>query len=226
MWTRTIAWFSMVWLWSIAIPAVALPLSPGDRLKVIIPDGEDFAGEYEVNADGTIEVPYVGRLPATGLESEQVAESLKLALIRGGYFQPTFLRVVVQTLDYAPIQVFVDGATFQPGRVLINQRSDTLQGAGLQTVGQIPGDNALDRNVSTALRSAGGITPVADLQHIRVLRGAQEQVVDLSGLFTGKPVEDMFLVAGDHIIVPTTHFQNDLVRPSQITPPGDRKSVV
>jgi len=222
MWTRTIVWFSMVWLWSIALPAVALPLSPGDRLKVTIPDGDDFTGEYEVNGDGTIELPYLGRLAVEGLESEQVAESVRVALVQGGYFQPTFLKVAVQTLDYSPIQVFVEGATFQPGRVLINQRPATLQASGLQTVSQIPGDSALERSVSTALRAAGGITPVADLHHILILRGEQEQVVDLSGLFTGQPVEDRFLVAGDRVIVPSIHFQNDLVRPSQITPPGIR----
>lgn len=222
MWRQIIVWIGTGLLWGFPLPTLALPLSAGDRLKVIIPDGEDFAGEYEVNADGTIEVPYVGRLPVAGLESEQVADSLKLALLQGGFFQPTFLRVAVQTLDYSAIQVFVEGATFQPGRVLINQRPVTLQASGLQTVSQIPGDSALERNVSTALRAAGGITPHADLRQVRILRGEQEQVVDLSGLFTGQLVEDVPLVAGDRIIVPTIQFQNDLVRPSQITPPGIR----
>jgi len=67
----------------------------------------------------------------------------------------------------------------------------------------------------------GGITPYADIQHVKLVRRQVEQTLDLTGLFTGDLLADLPLVAGDQIIVPKLEkFQAYLVRPSQITIPG------
>jgi polysaccharide export outer membrane protein len=59
------------------------------------------------------------------------------------------------------------------------------------------------------------------VEQILLKRGEQETVVDLSGVFTGAPLEDIPLVAGDRILVPSKGYQQpELVRPSEITPPG------
>lgn len=36
-----------------------LPLSPGDKLEILIHEGEEFSGQYLVNHDGTLELPYL-----------------------------------------------------------------------------------------------------------------------------------------------------------------------
>ncbi|MFZ4558326.1 MAG: hypothetical protein ACOYN8_18335, partial [Pseudanabaena sp.] len=43
-------------------PLEALPLSPGDRIRLLIPEGELFSGVYEVNLDGNIQIPYLDPL--------------------------------------------------------------------------------------------------------------------------------------------------------------------
>lgn len=200
-------------------PCLGLPLSPGDRIKVAIPEGELFSGTYEVNLDGTLHIPYLKPLTIAGLESSQVEQSLKQTLIEQKLFNPKFVQVSVQVSEWAPIQVHVSGATFQPGRVLINQRS----AEALAHSSQASGDYPPERFLTAAIQAAGGILPSADVRQIKLIRNGQESTIDLSGIFTGKPVQEIPLVAGDQIIVPDTgRFQNDLIRPSQISIPGVR----
>lgn len=202
----------------------ALPLSPGDRLRVLIPGDEglpvtdQFSGVYEINLDGTLQLPFIDPVPVAGLELVQVEQRLRQILLEGGFFQPSFLQVSVKIVQWAPIQVTVSGATFNPGRVLVNQRNDNT-GDRPVTITPLTGEYPPERYLTAAIRQAGGVTPEADILNVRLIRGNQEQTIDLSGMFTGAPVNDIPLIAGDQIIVPKRQtLDNELVRPSQITP--------
>ncbi|MBW4650081.1 MAG: polysaccharide export protein [Kastovskya adunca ATA6-11-RM4] len=204
----------------------ALPLSPGDRLRVSIPDEgfletEDrFSGTYEVNLDGNLAIPYLPPLPVQGLEIAQVQQRLRQALIAGGFFRPQFLQLGVTISQWAPVQVTVSGAVFQPGRVLINDPALRAQNQNQPGLPPVSGDYPPERYLTAAIRTAGGVKPNADIQNVRLVRGEQERVFDLSGVFTGGPVEDVPLVAGDLVVVPQFEVaqNNELVRPSQVTP--------
>ncbi|MBE9182376.1 polysaccharide biosynthesis/export family protein [Oculatella sp. LEGE 06141] len=226
-----------------SLPGFALPLSPGDRIRVTIP-GEStilgaqqlpqeyrFSGLYEVNLDGTLQVPLLQPMLVSGKEIAQVEQELNSALVQGGFFQPQFLQASVQVVDWGPVQVTISGATFEPGRVLISDRlptSNRLNVEGGETANdqpqrQIPvtvsGEYPEGRYLTAAIRKAGGLAPTADIENIRLIRGEQEQVVDLSGVLTGEQVEDIALIAGDQVIVPDLEtLQTRLVRPSQVTP--------
>uniref|UniRef100_A0ACD5GX53 Polysaccharide biosynthesis/export family protein n=1 Tax=Desertifilum tharense IPPAS B-1220 TaxID=1781255 RepID=A0ACD5GX53_9CYAN len=97
-----------------------LPLSPGDRLRINIPADEGlpetdrFSGVYEVNLDGTLQLPFIDPVPVVGLELPQVQQQLTRLLINEGFFQPNFLRVSVSIIEWAPVQVTVSGAVFEP----------------------------------------------------------------------------------------------------------------
>ena len=199
-------------------PLAALPLSAGDRIRLLIPEGELFNGVYEVNTDGTISIPYLAPLPVVGLELLAIQELIKTQLITKKYFQPQFLQISVIPLALAPIAVNVTGETFQTGRVLINNRSAEVRA---QQLTQSSGDYAPDRFLTSALRGAGGVMPTADVTKINIIRQNKKLTVDLSGIFTGEPVDDIPLIAGDTIIVPKRDtIDPRIVRPSQITPPG------
>jgi polysaccharide export outer membrane protein len=194
--------------------ASALPLSAGDRVRLLIPDGDLFNGVYTVNADGTILIPYLEPLLVEGNELAVVQVQIREQLIRQKYFQPDFLQVSLTPLALAPIAVNVVGATFQPGRVLINNRP-------MEQLTQSSGDYAPERFLTAALRGAGGVLPNADVTRIKVVRRQETVTVDLSGVFSGAVVNDIPLVAGDTIIVPQRkEIDPRIVRPSQITPPG------
>ncbi len=199
----------------------ALPLSPGDRLEVSIPDDSYFSRAYEVNQDGELEVPYLGHIPVRGLEPTEVEEKLSQALIDKGFFLADSLVLTVQILQWAPVQVYVSGEVFRGGRVLINEPKKPPETSISLEARQITGDYPRGRYLSNAIRAAGGVTPTADIKNIILLRDDRETIIDIYGIFSGESAEDVPLIAEDRIIVPTAEsFQAELVRPSQITPPG------
>jgi polysaccharide export outer membrane protein len=199
-------------------PSEALPLSPGDRLRLLIPEGELFNGVYEVNTDGTISIPYLPSLPVVGLEIPLIQELIKNQLIEKKYFKASFLQVSLTPLALAPIDVNVSGEIFQPGRVQINNRSPEVRA---QQLSQSSGDYAPERFLTSALRASGGVMPTADITQITVIRQNKKITVDFTGIFTGEAVTDIPLVAGDMIVVPkSVGIDLRIVRPSQITPPG------
>ncbi len=205
-----------------ALPSNALPLSPGDQLEVSIPNERYFARIYEVNQEGNLEVPYLGAIPVAGLEPLEAEQRLSKALITGGYFPPNALKLTLQVVLWAPVQVGISGEVFAPGRVTINEGAEEDRPSIFGTDTQfIVGDNPPLRTLTRAIRAAGGVTPTADISKVRVLRANREKVIDLTGVFTGEAVENIPLVAGDQVIIPTAdRFQADLVRPSDITLPG------
>jgi len=205
-----------------ALPGMALPLSPGDRLEVSIPNDTYFARVYEVNQDGNLEIPYLGLLPVGGLEPPEVQTKLSEALIEKKFFPPNRLQLSVQVLIWAPVQVSVAGAVFQPGRILINDPYDRPAITSISTDSrQVTGSYPVRRYLTVAIKAAGGVLPTADLTQVKLVRNNQEQIVDLSGIFAGSPITDIPLIAGDQVVVPPSdRFQPELMRPSQITPSG------
>jgi polysaccharide biosynthesis/export protein len=211
-----------------------LPLSPGDRIRIQIPGlgGEEFSGEYEVNFNGDLEIPYIGALPVTGLVTTEVESRLRDALLAQQFFRPGQLRVSAQVLNYSPIQVAVTGEVFEPGRILLSSgpsargmssspttASAEETAASTEEVVELPGDYPVERYLTSALKAIGGVKPTADVSKVQVLRGTESVIVDLSGVFSGNSVSDFPLIAGDQIIIPNSgEFQSALVRPSQITP--------
>jgi polysaccharide biosynthesis/export protein len=194
--------------------------SPGDRFNIYVPNSPDFNGDYVINADGRVYLPFAGEILAVGLTNAELIQRVEAALIKASLFKGDYLRVSVRPVQYAPIQITVAGAVFAPGRHVIN----TLQ-AGDKTDKALTriGDSPIERFVAAALGSAGGVRPDADITKIKLIRNGKTYVLNWQGAITGTVVDDLPLLAGDHIEVPESDcFQSALVRPSQITPPGLR----
>ena len=201
--------------------SIALPLSRGDRLEVSIPDEPYFSRVYEVNEAGNLEIPYLGALPVAGLEPLTVERKLIDALVAKEFFPPDTLQLTVQVLEWSPIRVNVAGELFQPGVVLINPPLSREESATAINTNQITGEFPYRRTLTDAIEGAGGVLPTANIREIRLIRDGREQVLDLTGVFTGEPFENVSLIEGDRIIVPAAaSFQAELVRPSKITLSG------
>lgn len=195
-----------------------LPLSPGDRVRIRVVDGDLLNGDYEVNIDGTLQIPYLNPVKVAGYTLRDVEQMLTHALVDEGLFKKHFVKVSVRQLLWGPIQVHVAGAVFDPGQILLNDRNARERA---QQVTQAGGDYTSRRTLTMALLVAGGVRPDADLRRIVIIRGGRHTVVDLSGIMYGLKVSDPPLAAGDQILVGSTgEFQHALVRPTQITPPG------
>lgn len=196
------------------------PLSIGDRVQVHVTEGEEVSGVYEIGLGGGFTVPFLGFVEAHGLTTQELEDHLSDLLINQRIFRPGAVYLSVTVQEWSQVDVFVSGATFDPGRVTINRQNAEFR--NFQQA-HVSGDYAKDRLLSTALVAAGGVRPDADISRIQVVRSGEVSTVDLSGLFDGRQAEDMPLAAGDQIIVPSTgYFDGRLVRRSQLTPPGIR----
>jgi len=197
-----------------------LTLSPGDMIELLIENGEGFNGRYILSPQGMVNIPYLKGINLLGLNVYQAAEKIELDLVKAEMFQPATISTNVQVLEWAEIDVVVTGAVFEPGRKRINQKYKERH---INEKMAAFGDYSSTRFLSEALRSAAGVRPDAKVDQVILIRNGWQVEVDMGGIFSGKPVNDVPLISGDQVVVPTTGcFQKHLVRPSQITPKGFR----
>ncbi len=209
-------------------PAAALPdareavrLSPGDLLRLSVLGGERPAGNYEVGSDGAIALEGLGTVRVAGLTQREAESLVMRRLVEGGWFRPGHARIALSLLERGPVRIVVGGAVFQPGRVVVNQRGPQ-EVPDLARQGAI-GSHALSSTLSSAIVFAGGVRPDADISRVEVISRGQRRTVDLTGMVSGEPVDDILLSDGDRVSVPSRRcFQAELARPTPLTPPGVR----
>lgn len=194
--------------------------SPGDRFKLMVDESPELTGDYAINIDGMVLLPYAGTIRATGLTNTQLLSRIERRLTRKNLFTAEGVQISVHPIQYAPINITVAGAVFVPGRHTINVVKDKEKTVEFRTKS---GHNPLDRFVPAALQAAGGVRPDADVTRITVHRNGKSFKLNWLGAIVGRPVDDMPLIEGDHVEVHETGcFQSALMRPSQITPQGVR----
>lgn len=194
-------------------------LSTGDRLAVRVLNGEEFSGEVEIDANGHLYLDYLPPIPAAGQKLAEIRRRITAALIDQQLMLEGAVFISVTPLSWAPIDITVSGAVYEPGQHTINHGEAIPDDLGnLES-----GDRGGQRTLAAALRSSGGIRPDADLRGIQVWRGERMTTLDLSAVFSGGQVPRLMLQDGDRIHVPTLRrFEEGLARPSQITTPGIR----
>lgn len=203
-----------------AIAAAALQgerVTRNDLVNLRVGDDETFNGNYVISRDGTLKLPFLAPIRAQGQSTDQIEADIARQLIDNDFYSDA-PRISVRVSDFASVTVGVSGAVFEPrvveiggipGNSLDSRRQDAL---GASTEG---------RNLSAALRSAGGVRPDADISAVVVRRGGTVYRLDMRGVFEGRNAVDIMLITGDEVSVPSRQcFQEDLMRPSPISPPG------
>lgn len=192
-------------------------LSRNDLLDIRVGDDEVFNGAYVVSRDGTIRLPFLDPIRSQGRSTDEIEDEIATQLIAEEFYvdRP---RISVRVKDLDAVSVAVSGAVFEPHAMTIGGApgdqidTDRQRALGASTEG---------RNLSAALRSAGGVRPDADLSAVELHRGGRVYRLDLRGVFEGRNAVDVMLLTGDEIVVPSRLcFQDDLMRPSPISPPG------
>jgi polysaccharide biosynthesis/export protein len=193
-------------------------LSPGDLVEVTVGNDEAFAGKYEVSIDGTLKVRNLISVRAFGRTVEQVTSDITRALVVGEFYRQV-PPVSVRLADFGAVRLFVSGAVFEPGSVILG--GSAIENNNDGTREQSMGAYTAVRRLSHALQRAGGVRPDADLSRVELIRGGHRHIVDLRGAITGGRFEDNLLLEGDQVNVPSRGcFQGDLVTPSAVSPVG------
>ena len=157
-------------------------IGPQDTLEIAVFQVPDLSKTIRVDSGGTILLPLIGQMTASGRTSKQLSDELASELGKRYMNDPL---VTVTVKESAGQRVTVDGAVIQPGIYPISGETTLLQ----------------------ALALAQGPAELADLHQIAVFRtsGAQrtQAIFDLAAIRTGQAADPRIL-ANDVVIVETS----------------------
>ncbi|MGV0026954.1 polysaccharide biosynthesis/export family protein [Phormidesmis priestleyi] len=169
-------------------------LGAGDRIKLDIFSVPEYSGDYQVLADGTLNLPLAGSVVVQGLTLKQASGAIANQY-REWLTRPV---ITVSLVASRPIQVSVSGEVPRPGSY-----TTTLTESGIPTLTKM-------------VQLAGGVSQSADLQRVQIIRrkpgqnaGTQTLNVDLRQLLrSGDISQDLPLRDGDRILIPAAATVN------------------
>lgn len=135
---------------------------------------------YTIDANGSVNLPYINKVQANGLTPAQLAASIENAYRSGKIYTNPTITIIMQP---AARFVNVGGAVRSPTRVPFTE----------------------DMTLLTAINAAGGFNDFADQKKVRVLRGSDVQVFDVRQS-RRDPSKDIKLQPGDRVEVPQSFF--------------------
>jgi polysaccharide export outer membrane protein len=157
-------------------------IGPQDTLEITVFQVEDLSRTVRVESNGTILLPLIGQMTASGRTPKQLSDEIAAALGRNYMKEPL---VTVTVKESSSRRVTVDGAVIQPGIYPISGNTTLMQ----------------------AIALARGPSDLADLGQVAIFRnnGAQRTAAmfDLSSIRTGK-MADPAVLANDVIVVETS----------------------
>lgn len=186
-------------------------LGPGDQIGLDIFDVPELSGalgQYVVLIDGSVNLPWVGKIKLQGLSLAAASDRLERAY--APYIRNPL--ITVNLLTARTLRVNVVGAVKRPGSYIISPQGQTNQIlVGDAAVG---GGGVANQwpTVTQALQQAGGITQLANLREVEVNRpqpdGSQQTIkVNLWELLrSGKIEQDIALRDRDTLTVPRSAF--------------------
>lgn len=156
-------------------------IEPGDVLEISVWKEEDLLKEVLVRPDGGFSFPLVGNVQASGKSIEALQAEVTEKLKR--YIPDPSVTVAVRQLS--GFKVYVIGKVNRPGEYAVTRRVDVIQ----------------------ALSMAGGMTPYAAANKIRILHrtGKQQTAIPFAygDIEKGEKLEqNILLQAGDIVLVP------------------------
>jgi polysaccharide export outer membrane protein len=156
----------------------AYVLGRDDVVEVGLLGRTDFGGRARVQADGTIQLPFIGKVQAADRTTSELSDTVRNALKAGGYFSDPI--VTVEVVGYASRYVVVLGAVGSPGLVPINR----------------------PYRLSEILARVGGVRDnAADFVIVRSDKGEEKRML-VAKIYGGGPDEDPYVQPGDKIYAP------------------------
>jgi polysaccharide export outer membrane protein len=166
---------------SLAAAVDGYRVQPGDVLTISVWKERDLQGEILVRPDGGVSFPLAGDVSADGMTTQQITEALAAKLKR---FIPDPV-VTVSVKQIGGNRVYVLGKVNRPGEFMFSRPVDVMQ----------------------ALALAGGATPFAEVNDIRILRREGGVLRSLTFRYAeverGKELaQNVLLQSGDTVVVP------------------------
>jgi len=158
-------------------------LTPGDVIKVSFPGTTELSQSQAIQADGNVNLPFIGEVHAAGKTIGQLQNQLE------SLYKPQLQNsTVVVTLESSVTPVVIGGSVKKPGKYGFDRPTTVYQ----------------------AIMEAGGPDQFGTLGKVSVIRlvnGQQRtQVLDLRPVLQGIPTKPMYVHAGDVVLVGESAF--------------------
>lgn len=172
--------------------ALGYRLGPGDTLQVWVRDSDEIGGRgYRVSPDGTVRLPLLGRVPAAGLTTEELEESL-VARLDEFLYEPDVL-VTVEAYGSRPVAML--GQVQNPGNIYLKGPTTLLE-----AISAVGGLNASASYHAVISRDPNhGLIPTGDAEP-RIVDGRQIVEVDLGELMTGVSARGNVILAANDVV--------------------------
>jgi polysaccharide export outer membrane protein len=183
--TTSLALLCLVICGTVSAADVAVPegyqLHPGDILQVVVWKETDLQAEVLIRPDGGMSFPLAGELHAAGLTIAELTKTLETRIRK--YVPDAVVTVAVKSVGGN--QIFVIGKVNKPGEFPLSGPLDVMQ----------------------ALSLAGGATPFANINGIRILRRSADHQIALEFHYGDverghKLHQNILLQSGDTVVVP------------------------
>lgn len=187
-------------------PASANPQSPPqasatyligatDVLKIRVFREDQYNGDYNVDADGSMTFPLLGRVAVAGKTTRQIEEDLTKALADGWLNKP---QVSVEIGAYRSRSIFVIGEVRQPGRYTIEGPMTLLEVIGQAgSLTAAASDTIIVQRFKDGIAASVSAPPVAgDPRVSEVLRVSHRELQE------GRLTANILLQDSDVILVP------------------------
>lgn len=162
-----------------AAPSTSAQLRPGDSLSIsLLGIPEPINSGVQIDEQGTIRLPYIGSVTASGLTVSELSQTIRRAYIDKKFF--TMLDVSVAVTER---YVYIGGEVQRPGRIVWSP----------------------DLTLAKAIQSAGGFTLYAKETKVMLSRDRNAYHFDVR-LAQRNPDEDPLLFPGDSIQVARSAF--------------------
>jgi polysaccharide export outer membrane protein len=153
-------------------------LGPGDVIEVSVLGRTDFTTRARIGQDGTIQLPFLGVVPAGNVTGRELSDQVSRKLETGGYFSHPIVKVDI--VSYASRYVIVLGQVGTPGLVPVDR----------------------PYRLSEILARVGGVKETgANYVVLRPEKGT-EQRLPIADLATGDVSQDPYVSPGDKIYSP------------------------
>ncbi|WP_293396683.1 polysaccharide biosynthesis/export family protein [Phenylobacterium sp. RIFCSPHIGHO2_01_FULL_69_31] len=156
----------------------AYVLGRDDVVDVSLVGRSDFGGRARVQADGTIQLPLIGKIQAAERTTAELSETIRKALQTGGFFPDPV--VAVEVSGYASRYVTVLGAVGNPGLIPMNR----------------------PYRMSEILARVGGVRETAADYITVISANGEEKRLPLQDISSGRAEKDPYVSAGDKIFSP------------------------
>jgi len=162
-------------------PRCPVSLGAEDTVTIRVFGEEELTGDYQADAEGMLDFPFVGRMEIIGMTNTALADRIKGALQDGEFMNDPQVSVVIK--EHNSARISVGGLVARSGTFAFKTRLTLVE----------------------AISQAGGMNRLADRRRVKLTRttpeGSVTETVSLKAIQEGRQ-NDVQLCPGDAVYVP------------------------